>query len=272
MRVAVVQMCSGDDPAQNLNHTLSALDDAASRGADLICTPEVTNCVSASRWQQQKVLVTEGNDKTLSAVQQFAASRRISIHLGSLALAEPALNKFVNRSFLIDEAGQIAARYDKMHMFDVSLSDTENYRESDVYQAGDRAVVHGNLGLSICYDLRFAYLYRALAQAGANVLLVPSAFAVSTGQAHWETLLRARAIETGCFVVAAAHTGAHPSQTEKRRTTYGHSMVVDPWGRVLMDAGTDPSVNIVDLDLQEVAKARQRIPALTHDVDFKGPE
>jgi predicted amidohydrolase len=178
--------------------------------------------------------------------------------------------RFANRSFLIEPTGAITARYDKMHMFDVTVSDTETYRESAGYRPGDCAVVaqtpFGRVGLSVCYDLRFAYLYRALAQAGADILLIPSAFSPVTGAAHWEPLLRARAIETGCFVLAAAQTGDHGG-----RQTYGHSMAISPWGEVLLDMGTQNGVSVVDIDMQAVSDARIRIAALTHDRTFEGP-
>ncbi len=274
MKAALLQLCSSDDPAANLTQTLALVQDAARQGAMLISTPEVTNCVSLNRAHQQEVLQTEGEDLTLAGLRKAATDLGIWLHIGSLALATEG-PLFANRSFLIRPDGSIAARYDKIHMFDVEVSKTETFRESDGYQPGAQAVVapvdDTALGLTICYDLRFAYLYRALAKAGAQVLMIPAAFSPVTGAAHWEPLLRTRAIETGCFVLAAAQTGTHPSTDEKVRKTYGHSMVVAPWGEVLLDAGEAVGAHLVDLDLSQVAEARRRVPALTHDRPFEGP-
>lgn len=276
MKVALLQITSGDDPAANLPVTLGMIRDAASQGAAFILTPEVTNCLSSSRAQQDTVLQLEADDPTLHALVDEAKALGVWLSIGSLALKTgDADGRYANRSFLISPQGEIVARYDKIHMFDVTVSETESYRESAGYRPGAAAVVaetpFGGVGLSICYDLRFAYLYRALAQAGADILLVPAAFSAVTGVAHWEPLLRARAIETGCFVLAAGQTGTHPGAGGALRKTYGHSMVVAPWGEVLLDAGTAPGIGMVDLDLSEVAQARQRIAALTHDRDFTGP-
>ena len=276
MKVALLQLCSGDDPEVNLPVLNDMIVQAAEAGAELILTPEVTNCVSGSRPRQAEVLQSEAQDITLSAVRKRATELGLWINIGSLALkGEGTDDRFINRSFLIDPQGAIRARYDKIHMFDVSLASGERYRESAGYRPGGRAVVAQGpgcrLGLTICYDLRFPYLHRALAQAGADLILVPSAFSQTTGAAHWDTLLRARAIETGSFILAAAQTGEHPSSTEKSRRTYGHSLAVNPWGKVLADAGDAVGVTLVDLDLAEVAKARGQIPALTHDRPFKGP-
>lgn len=276
MKVALLQITSGDDPAANLPVTLGMIRDAASQGAAFILTPEVTNCLSSSRAQQDTVLQLEADDPTLDALVDEAKALGVWLSIGSLALKTgDADGRYANRSFLISPQGEIVARYDKIHMFDVTVSETESYRESAGYRPGAAAVVaetpFGGVGLSICYDLRFAYLYRALAQAGADILLVPAAFSAVTGVAHWEPLLRARAIETGCFVLAAGQTGTHPGAGGALRKTYGHSMVVAPWGEVLLDAGTAPGIGMVDLDLSEVAQARQRIAALTHDRDFTGP-
>ena len=273
LTVGLIQLNSGDDPAANLGQTLALADQAADRGAQFVLTPEVTNIVSDSRKHQAKVLQTEADDQTLAALQRLAAKRGIWLLIGSLALkTDDPDGRFANRSFLISPNGNIRARYDKMHMFDVAVSDTETYRESAGYRPGNRAVLaqtdFGRLGLTICYDLRFPHLYRHLAQAGANIITVPSAFSPVTGAAHWETLLRARAIETGSFVLAPAQTGSHGS----KRKTYGHSMVVDPWGQVLLDAGTEIGAFIVNLDLNTVEQTRERIPSLTHDRPYQGPE
>lgn len=276
MKTALLQLSSGDDPAANLAMTRALLREAAGQGAGFVLTPEVTNCVSGSRSRQNDVLQSEAEDQTLIGLQAEAQALGVWLLIGSLALktGDPD-GRFANRSFLIDPAGEIVARYDKIHMFDVDVSATETYRESAGFRPGDRAVVartpFATLGLSVCYDIRFAHLYRSLAKAGAQVLTVPAAFSPVTGAAHWETLLRARAIETGCYVLAPAQCGTHPTTTDSIRRTHGHSLVVAPWGEVLADGGTDPGITIVDLDLAEVSKARGRIAALTHDRPFKGP-
>lgn len=276
MKVALCQMTSSDDPSENAAATEAALREAGQGGAALICTPEVTNCVSQSRTRQEAVLATEKADETLARARRTAAELGVWVSLGSLALkVDDDDPRFVNRSLLIDQEGAVAARYDKLHMFDVTVSDTETYHESAGFRPGNRAVLAqtplGVIGLTVCYDLRFARLYRALAQAGAEVILVPSAFSPVTGAAHWESLLRARAIETGCFIVAAAQTGRHSAAEGRPRGTYGHSFVVSPWGEVRLDAGTAPGIHYAELDLGEVAEARRRIPSLTHDADFSGP-
>ena len=269
-------MTSGDDPAANLPVTLGLIRDAASQGAGFVLTPEVTNCVSSSRAHQMDVLQHEADDITLAAICAEAKALGIWVSIGSLALkTDDPDGRFANRSFMISPHGQIIARYDKIHMFDVQVSATESYKESAGYRPGTQAVIaetdFANVGLSICYDLRFAYLYRALAQKGAAILLAPAAFSATTGPAHWEILLRARAIETGCFVLAAAQTGTHTGGGGALRKTHGHSLAIDPWGAVLDEAGTDPEIVLVDLDLKEVSQARKRISALTHDRDFAGP-
>ena len=276
MKAALLQLNAGDDPAVNLPRTIERVAEAASLGADFVLTPEVTNCVSQDRAHQTRVLRHEADDLTLAGLHEAAIRHGVWLSIGSLALkTDDPDGRFANRSFLIDPAGQIVARYDKIHMFDVTVSETETYRESAGYRPGVRAVVadtpFAKIGLSVCYDLRFAYLYRALAQAGAQVLLVPSAFSPVTGVAHWEPLLRARAIETGSYVLAAAQTGTHPASAGKSRKTYGHSMAISPWGEVLANLGPDPGIALVDLDLKEVAQSRKRIAALSHDRPFEGP-
>lgn len=276
MKTALLQMTSGDDPAVNLPVTLGMIREAASQGAGFVLTPEVTNCLSSSRAQQNAVLQHEADDITLAAIQAAAQALGIWVSIGSLALkTDDPDGRFANRSFMISPDGQIAARYDKIHMFDVQVSETESYRESAGYRPGDKAVTvqtdFAKIGLSICYDLRFAYLYRALAHAGAEVLLVPAAFSATTGKAHWESLLRARAIETGCYVLAAGQTGAHPAAGGALRQTHGHSLAIAPWGDVLADGGTAPGIVMVDLDVSKVSDARGRVAALTHDRDFTGP-
>lgn len=268
MRAGLIQMTSGDVVADNLVQVRALCTEAAAGGADLILTPEVTNCLSGSRAQQVAQLSTQDTDPTLAALREFAAKQGVWVLIGSLALkTEDADGRFANRSFLIDASGEIAAWYDKIHMFDVQVSVAETYRESKGYRPGDRAVLadtpFGKIGMTICYDLRFPHLYRDLALAGAEILTVPSAFSQATGPAHWETLLRARAIETGCFVLAPAQTGTHPSQTDRVRKTHGHSLAIDPWGKVLADAGTAPGVTLVDLDIATVAEIRRKLPSLS---------
>ncbi|KQI73606.1 amidohydrolase [Loktanella sp. 5RATIMAR09] len=276
MKAALLQLNSSDDPVANLARTVGMVAQAAGQGAGFVLTPEVTNCVSQDRAHQTRVLQDEAEDITLAGLRAAAIKHDLWLSIGSLALkTDDADGRFANRSFLIDPAGQIVARYDKIHMFDVAVSETETYRESAGYRPGTQAVVadtpFAKVGLSICYDIRFAYLYRALGQAGAHVLLVPSAFSPVTGAAHWEPLLRARAIETGCYVLAAAQTGRHAAQAGKPRQTYGHTMAISPWGEILADLGTEPGLALVDLDPAEVAQSRKRIAALSHDRPFEGP-
>lgn len=276
MRAALLQLTSGDLPEQNLPVTRGMIREAAGAGAGFVLTPEVTNCLSSSRAVQERVLQHEADDLTLAALRAEAAELGIWLLIGSLALkTADADGRFANRSFLIAPDGAIVARYDKIHMFDVQITETESYRESEGYRPGDRAVLaetpFGKLGLSICYDLRFAHLYRALAHAGAEILTVPAAFSPVTGAAHWESLLRARAIETGCYVLAPAQCGLHPASEGRPRRTHGHALAVAPWGEVLADGGDAPGIVHVDLDREEVARARARVPAITHDRPFAPP-
>jgi predicted amidohydrolase len=276
MRAGLVQLSVTDDPDANLPVTLAMIRDAAAQGAEFVLTPEVTNCISSDRAHQARVLCHENDDPTLAAARAEAGRLGIWLLIGSLALrTHDADGRFANRSFLIGPDGMVVARYDKIHMFDVTISATEQYRESAGYRPGDRAVLtrtpFGAVGMTVCYDLRFPQLYRALAQAGAEILTVPAAFNDTTGAAHWETLLRARAIETGCFVLAPAQTGGHANHNGKPRRTHGHSLAVAPWGEVLADGGTGMGVTLVDLDLTEVERARSRVPSLLHDRPFKGP-
>ncbi|WP_112321146.1 carbon-nitrogen hydrolase family protein [Oceanibium sediminis] len=276
MRVGLLQLTTSDDPAESLARTLPMVAAAAADGATLIATPEVTNCVSLSRGRQEAVLHEEAEDPTLAGLRAAAAEHGTWCLIGSLAL-KTGERRFANRSFLIAPDGAIAARYDKIHMFDVDLGQDEAYRESDGYRPGTQAVLAPvgddvTLGMTICYDLRFPKLYRMLAQAGANVISIPSAFTRPTGAAHWDVLLRARAIETGAFVIAPAQTGTHPAAPGNRaRQTWGHSMVVDPWGKVLLDMGEAPGWACVDLDLDAVTRARHRVPSLFHDPEYGLP-
>ena len=276
MRAGLVQLTVTDDPGANLPATVALVRQAAAGGADLILTPECTNALSSNRQRQRSLFHAEDTDPTLAALRSEAARAGKWLLIGSLGLlTHDADGRFANRSFLIAPDGSIAATYDKIHMFDVNVSDTEVYRESTGYRPGAQAVITdtplGRIGLTVCYDLRFAHLYRRLAQAGAQILTVPAAFDHITGAAHWEVLLRARAIETGCFVLAPAQTGFHAEQQGRGRRTHGHSLAITPWGEILSDAGTEPGVTFADLDLTHVDKARARIPSLTHDRAFEGP-
>jgi predicted amidohydrolase len=276
VKAALLQLNSGDDPEENLKTIRAMLREATANGAEFVLTPEVSNCVSQDRAHQREVLSYEEDDPTLAGLRAEAAALGVWLVIGSLGIkTHDADGRFANRCFVIAPDGEIAARYDKIHMFDVDVTATETFRESAGYRPGDRAVVidtpFGKIGLSICYDIRFAHLYRRLAKAGAEILLVPAAFSPVTGEAHWEPLLRARAIENGCFVLAAAQTGDHPISSGKPRVTYGHSMLIGPWGNVMVDAGTETGIVYADIDLGEVARARGRVPSLTHDRPFEGP-
>lgn len=270
MRVGLIQLNVGDDPAANLIQTQARVDQAVAGGAEFVLTPECSNLLSSNRDHQRAVLRHQADDQTLAALQAQAADSGVHLLIGSLGLlTDDADGRFANRSFLIGPDGGIIAQYDKIHMFDVNVSETEIYRESAAYRPGSQAVLAqtpwGGVGMTVCYDLRFAYLHRRLAQMGADILTVPAAFNHITGAAHWEVLLRARAIETGCFVIAPAQTGFHPESAGKGRNTYGHSMVIAPWGEVILDAGTAAGVFFADLDMGQVAAARARIPSLRHD-------
>jgi predicted amidohydrolase len=278
MRAGLVQLTVSDDPAANLPDTLRRVRAAAAGGAEFVLTPECTNCLSFSRDHQRAVLQFEEDDQTLLALRAEAADLGVWLLIGSLALkTRDADGRFANRSFLIGPDGAVMARYDKIHMFDVTVSETESYRESAGYRPGNAAVLArtpwGGLGMTICYDVRFPHLHRDLARAGAQILSVPAAFNHITGAAHWEVLLRARAIETGCFVLAPAQTGFHPETSGgKGRRTHGHSLAIAPWGEVLADGGTEPGVVFADLDLGQVAQARGRVPALSHDRAYTPPD
>lgn len=276
MRVGLVQLTVTDDPAANLPVTVEYIRQAVAGGAGFVLTPELTNGLSSSRAHQRSVFRHEEEDETLAALRAEARAAGIWLLIGSLGvLTHDADGRFANRSFLIAPDGSIAAHYDKIHMFDVNVSATEVYRESEGYRPGAKAVVaetpFAKIGMTVCYDVRFPALYRRLAQGGAQVITVPAAFNHITGAAHWETLLRARAIETGCFVLAPAQTGFHPETHGKGRRTHGHSLAIAPWGEILADAGTEPGATLVDLDLAEVNKARGRVPSLSHDRGFDGP-
>ena len=278
MRAGLVQLSVGDLPVDNVAPVRAALRAAVAGGAGFVLTPECTNCISADRKHQHRVLTGEADDPVLALLRDEAARAGVWVLAGSIIVKTDHTgdDRFANRSILIGPDGGIVARYDKIHLFDVQVSETETYRESAGIRPGDRAVLaqtpFAALGMTICYDIRFPHLYRALAQAGAQVLTVPAAFSPVTGAAHWETLLRARAIETGCYVLAPAQTGTHPQTTGRVRATHGHSLVVAPWGEVLADAGTQPGVVYADLDLEAVRSARARVPSLTHDRPHAPPE
>lgn len=261
---ACVQMRTGKDLDQNIEAAAVLIREAAARGAQFIATPETTSLMELGAKKLFANIVDEKDDRALKTFQSLAADLDVHLLIGSLAV-RVAADKAANRSFLISPQGKIISRYDKIHMFDVDLGNGEAYRESKNYQPGDSAVLAtlpwGTMGLTVCYDLRFPHLYRQLAHAGASFLTVPSAFTQKTGEAHWEVLLRARAIETGCFVFAPAQGGIH----ENGRETFGHSMVVDPWGEVLAQADQDPCVVVAEIDLAKVHEARAKVPSLTHD-------
>ena len=267
-RVGLIQMRSGRTPRANVDAAVKLIGDAKAAGADYVQTPEMTNIMEVKREALFATLAPEESDPSLAAFRDTARTLRLWLHVGSLAL-KVSPDKAVNRSFLIDPKGEIAARYDKIHMFDVDLAGGESYRESRSYRAGEAAISAdlpwGRLGLTICYDLRFPALYRALAEAGASFLAIPSAFTRQTGEAHWHVLMRARAIENTCYVLAAAQGGTH----ENGRETFGHSLVVDPWGRVIAEGGTEPGVVMAEITPADVATARTRIPSLQHGRRFE---
>jgi deaminated glutathione amidase len=265
MRIALLQMTSGIDPAVNAAAIVAAVREAAAGGAAMLFTPEMSGLVDRNRARAKLSVRLEEDDIVLAAVRAAAADVKIWVHIGSLAVdTGRADGKFANRAFVIDPQGAIIARYDKMHLFDVDLPTGESWRESNAYVGGNAAIVAdtavGRLGLSICYDLRFPALYQALSAAGATVLAIPAAFTVPTGQAHWHVLMRARAIENACFVVAAAQSGTH----EDGRETYGHSLVVGPWGDVLLDMRDAAGLGFCEIDRTQIDDVRSRIPVIAH--------
>lgn len=264
MKAAILQMTSGIDPLANARALVDGVARAAAGGAAMLFTPEMSGLLDRKRERAAANITAEADDNVLEAVREAAAKHGIWVHLGSLALKGETDARFVNRSFVIDGAGEIRARYDKLHLFDVDLPTGERWRESDAYAPGAGAAVVetplGMIGLSICYDLRFPDLFRALTDAGATLLSVPAAFTRPTGAAHWHVLLRARAIEAGVHVIAAAQTGEH----EDGRATYGHSLAVDPWGDVLLDMGEGAGLGFAEIAPERVADVRSRVPALAH--------
>lgn len=264
---ALVQMRTGLEPGPSLEQGTKLIREAVAAGADYVLTPEVSNMMQLNREKLFENLADQDSDASLKAYRALARELNIHLHIGSLALLGSP-DRAVNRSFLIAPDGSILASYDKIHMFDIDLGNGESYRESANYQPGETAVISdlpwGRIGLTICYDVRFPALYRALAEAGASFISVPAAFTKPTGEAHWHVLLRARAIENGCFVFAAAQGGLH----ENKRETYGHSLIIDPWGKVLAEGGIDPGFIMARIDPAEVTKARGKIPSLQHGRRF----
>jgi deaminated glutathione amidase len=269
---AMVQMRTGLLPPANLEQGTKLIREAAAQGADYVLTPEVSNMIQANRQAMFENLAAEDDDLSLKAYRALAVELKIHLHIGSLAL-RVSPERAVNRSFLIGPDGTVIASYDKIHMFDIDLPGGESYRESANYQPGETAVIAdlpwGRIGLTICYDVRFPALYRALAESGASFLTVPSAFTVRTGEAHWHTLLRARAIENGCFVFAAAQAGTH----ESKRQSYGHSLIIDPWGTILAEGSdTETGVFLAKIDPAKVETARKTVPSLQHGRRFSVPD
>lgn len=269
---ACVQMRSSCNVAENIAAASVLISEAASKGAEFVATPEMTSLLVSKPAELFEKVRAEKDDEALAAFRALAAEKKIWLLIGSLPIRLSA-EKVANRAFLISPEGEVTARYDKIHMFDVDLAGGESYRESRNYEPGREAAIArlpwGRLGLTICYDIRFPHLYRTLAQAGADFVTVPAAFTRQTGEAHWHTLLKARAIETGCFVIAPAQGGKH----ECGRETYGHSLIVAPWGDVIAEAGHDkPGVILAGIDTARIAEARGRVPSLGHDRGFGLPD
>jgi len=268
-RAGLAQMCTGRDVERNLRDASALIREAASQGAHYVQTPEITSLMEMERARLFASVHPEAGNRAVGFFRELALELKLWLHIGSMPILLPDVNRIANRSLLFAPNGDIVARFDKIHMFDVALPNGETYRESKNYQGGSQAVLAalpwGVLGLTVCYDLRFPHLYRALAKAGADFLAIPSAFTRPTGEAHWSVLMRARAIENGCFVLAAAQAGKH----ESGRETYGHSLIVSPWGEIIAEAGVHPSVIVADLDAVAVTEARQRIPSLEHDRPFQ---
>jgi predicted amidohydrolase len=270
-KVALIQPTSQREREPNTAFVIEQARRARAAGADFITTPEIVGMFEPVRARVMEKARTEAEDPSLAAFRALAAELNCWFLVGSLALRtdEPGESRLANRSFLLDDRGGIVARYDKIHMFDVDIAGDRKYRESESYRPGRRAVLAdtpwGRLGMTVCYDLRFPHLYRALAQAGAQFITIPAAFTQKTGAAHWHVLMRARAIETGCFVIAPAQCGTHA----EGRQTFGHSLVVAPWGEVLADGGAEPGMTIAEIDLARVAEARGMVPSLSHDRSYE---
>ncbi|MCR9222086.1 MAG: carbon-nitrogen hydrolase family protein [Alphaproteobacteria bacterium] len=271
LTVACAQLCSTTEPARNLALASDLVREAAGRGAQLVGLPEVVNLMQVNRKEAVAAARTEDEDESLAGFRALAEELGIWLHVGSLSLKIAGEERLANRGLLIDPKGAIRGRYDKIHMFDVDLEGGESYRESNGYRPGGHAELvetpWGGYGMSVCYDVRFPHLYRDLAKAGARMLAVPAAFTRKTGRAHWHVLLRARAIENGCFVLAPAQTGVH----EDGRETYGHALIVAPWGEVLDDAGEEPGLAVAEIDLSEVDRVRSMVPSLSNDRPYDAP-
>ena len=272
LRAACVQTTSAAEVAPNIAITSAMIRQAHAEGAIFVTLPEVVNLCEMRPGQVDLKAHFEATEPALKAYRDLAAELDIWLLAGSLVVKLEDDSRMANRSFLINPSGMVSARYDKIHMFDVDLEGGESYRESKKFRPGEQAVVadtpFGPVGMTICYDMRFAYLYRTLAQAGARILTVPAAFTRPTGRAHWHTLLRCRAIETGSFIMAPAQCGDH----EDGRKTYGHSLIISPWGEILAEAGEEPSIIFADLNLSKVDEARSMVPALNHDRTFASPK
>ncbi len=264
LKIGIIQTRSGIDIARNIDNIAPLITKAANDGAELISLPEVVNLMQIDRKQAVNQIQYEDDDIFLKKTCELAKELGIWLHIGSLIVKVKNRDKPVNRSFMINDKGDICARYDKIHMFDVDLANGESYRESSMFDAGDNAVIvdspWGSIGMTICYDLRFPYLHRKLAQAGARLILCPAAFTKKTGMAHWHILLRARAIENSCFIAAAAQNGVH----EDGRETFGHSLIISPWGDIIADAGISQLITIATIDFNAVDKARSMIPSLRY--------
>ncbi|MBE7636552.1 carbon-nitrogen hydrolase family protein [Sneathiella sp. P13V-1] len=266
---ACIQLTSGTEPAENLKVTTELVEEAALSGADFISTPEVTNMMEPHKAAAREKAQFEEDDITLKALKELAAKHEKWIHAGSLVIKKPDEDRLANRAFVINPKGEVTAKYDKIHMFDVELDNGETHKESSAYAPGEVAVTTdfpwGRCGLSICYDIRFSHLFQELARnGGAEFFVTPAAFTYTTGSAHWHILQRARAIENGCFVIAAAQCGRH----SEKRQTYGHSIIVDPWGEILADGGEEIGITMATLDMEQVAKRRQQVPNLKNIRDF----
>jgi predicted amidohydrolase len=271
MRIALHQMTSCVDPMRNASDMEDAIAKAAESGAFMYFAPEMALLVDRDRARARKHIVTESHSVALQSLISAAARHRIWVHIGSMPILDEGAEKLANRSIIISPDGAISARYDKMHLFDVDLASGETWRESSAYIGGEQPVVVptplGLMGLAICYDMRFPDLFSAYAKSGVDIITLPSAFTVPTGEAHWHTLLRARAIESAAFVIAAAQCGVH----EDGRQTYGHSLVVDPWGTILLDMGSLPGLAYVDLDLDTIKRVRTQIPVHVNRRNIPSP-
>jgi len=272
LTVGLVQMTSTTSIDQNIKISSDLIRQAAAQGSELVALPEVVNLMQRDRSQSSKVAALDSEDASLAAYKALAQELGIWIHAGSLVIRLADDDRFANRGFLIDPTGLIQAQYDKIHMFDVDLANGESYRESNGFRPGTHATLAqtpwGGYGMAVCYDLRFPHLFRDLAKAGARILAVPAAFTRTTGQAHWHTLLRARAIENGCFVVAPAQCGDH----EDGRKTYGHALIIDPWGEVLADGGDAPGIITATLNLNRVSEVRGMVPSINNDLPYDQPQ